>query len=62
MGIIVFDDSFDDKTRQSENFELMPKKEATHAFCKKLFQLITFWSDKIEKNFFYKKWTIFVAD
>ena len=41
---------------------LMPKKEATHAFCKKLVQLITFWSDKIEKNFFYKKWTIFVAD
>ena len=41
--------------------EMMPKKEATHAFCKKLSRTITFWAAKIEKNFFYKKWVFFVA-
>jgi hypothetical protein len=40
---------------------MMPKKEATDTLREKLDGTITFWRGKIEKNFFYKKWTFFVA-
>jgi len=35
-------------------FKMMPKKEATDAFCKKLWRTITFCGAKIGKNFFTK--------
>ena len=37
------------------------KKRATDILCQKFRETITFLGDKIEKNFFYKKWAIFVA-
>ena len=40
----------------------MPKKRATNTLREKLWRTITFCGAKIGKNFFYKKWTIFVAD
>ena len=35
-------------------FKMMPKKEATNTFCKKLRRTITFWGAKIDKKFFTK--------
>jgi hypothetical protein len=40
---------------------LMQKKRATNVLRKKFRETITFLGAKIEKNFFYKKWAIFVA-
>jgi hypothetical protein len=40
---------------------MMPKKGTNKVLCKKLGRTITFWGAKIDENFFYKKWAIFVA-
>ena len=40
---------------------MMQKKRATDVLREKLGRTITFWGEKINKNFFYKKWAIFVA-
>ncbi len=42
-------------------YELMQKKRATADLLIFLADFITFWTSEIEKNFFYKKWAVFVA-
>ena len=41
-------------------YQLMQKKRATDVLCQKFRETITFLGAKVEKNFFYKKWAIFV--
>ena len=40
---------------------MMPKKRVNEFLREKLDGPITFWWDKIEQIFFYKKWAFFVA-
>ena len=48
-------------SKSKKSFEMMQKKEASNTLREKFSKPITFLAAKIEKNFFYKKWAIFVA-